>query len=216
MKFVENILDCSTIFRLSRLESLSHVCDPHLFQEPNLTNSLSSLDPVSNLLDIAVPLEDFSLVCKWRNKLVDCSGNFKEIVTEEGVCFTFNSLHPLDIVKKTTHSSSYEKYTESQSNLHFHVEKSYLSDSVIKTYPHRALGTGIRTGLIIVLQQYNVDTDYLCKGPVQGFKVAIHSPAELPSFSDYIRVPLKRDISVGVEAHVKSTAKSLRSHNSKM
>lgn len=39
-------------------------------------------------------------------------------------------------------------------------------------YPRRALGAGIKAGVTILMRAYDYDLDYICRGPVQGFKVS--------------------------------------------
>lgn len=49
----------------------------------------------------------------------------------------------------------------------------YDMKAPLDAYPKRALGAGAKSGLFIVLRTFNWDLDYYCRGPVQGFKVAI-------------------------------------------
>lgn len=39
------------------------------------------------------------------------------------------------------------------------------------TFPRRAMSAGSSAGLFLELKAYGPDLDYICKGPVQGFKV---------------------------------------------
>lgn len=120
----------------------------------------------------------------------------------------------MEIVNRNVHSNSYEKFKSNQGNSQFDLLKNVLSDQSMKTYPQRALGTGLRTGLIIVVQQKKMHTDYLCKGPVQGFKISVHNPAELPTFSnDFVRVPLKKDVTIGLEGEMVVFSEDLKSYD---
>lgn len=47
-----------------------------------------------------------------------------------------------------------------------------------KPYPHRVYGTGLQFSLILILRLNISDIDYLCGGPIQGFKIVFHSPSE--------------------------------------
>lgn len=85
-----------------------------------------------------------------------------------------------------------------------------------QSYPYRVRSSGIRSGLTAVLRQIDVDLDYICKGPVTGFRVALHAPDELPQMSkNFFRVPLNQDISVTVKPNVVRTADALRSYTPK-
>lgn len=61
------------------------------------------------------------------------------------------------------------------------------------SYPHRILGTGAQNGFSLMLYLNPDDLDYLCQGPVEGFKVVLHAPAEIPLPSkNFFRVPLEQ------------------------
>lgn len=78
---------------LRNLEALAQVCDPHLFNDISSLNSGLRTDEIVPILkSISIPLNETVLYCKWRNSYVSCSDYFTEILTEEGVCYTFNAL----------------------------------------------------------------------------------------------------------------------------
>lgn len=51
------------------------------------------------------------------------------------------------------------------------LEEGYPADAEKDTYPRRAMSAGTRAGLVILMRAYQQDLDYICRGPVQGFKV---------------------------------------------
>lgn len=53
----------------------------------------------------------------------------------------------------------------------WNVEKGYDADDTILSFPVRTLGPGKKNGLLIYLKMIEEDIDYICRGPVQGFKV---------------------------------------------
>lgn len=55
-----------------------------------------------------------------------------------------------------------------------------------KAYPYEILGDGTRGAFTIVLRMYENDFDYVCRGPIIGYKVAIHLPGDLPQISKYV------------------------------
>lgn len=72
---------------------------------------------------------------------------------------------------------------------HWNMEQGYTDKggkkSSLKSYPHRVLTTGAENGLSLALYLDKDDLDYLCQGPVQGFKVVLHAPSEIPQPSKY-------------------------------
>lgn len=78
------------------------------------------------------------------------------------------------------------------------------------TYPRRVLGPGARAGLNIVLKLTEPDLDYICRGPVQGFKILLHTPGEIPRVSkQYFRVPLRQEVVVSVKPNMITTSEGL-------
>lgn len=65
--------------------------------------------------------------------------------------------------------------------------------SFIESYPRRVVGTGYHNALSVKLRLNLDDLDYSCKSPVHGFKLILHSPAEIPQISkNYFTVTLFR------------------------
>lgn len=83
--------------RNDRFEASSHVCESYLVRdrgdpEKNFTDG----SIVDTLLDIAPAYNDTLYGFKWRNE-VDVDAKLQKIITEEGVCYTFNDLNSKDI-----------------------------------------------------------------------------------------------------------------------
>lgn len=67
------------------------------------------------------------------------------------------------------------------------------NNSMNDSYPHRVLGTGAHNGFSLMLHLDPDDLDYVCQGPVEGFKVVLHAPYEIPLPSkNFFRVPLEQ------------------------
>lgn len=56
--------------------------------------------------------------------------------------------------------------------------------SSMEFYPRRVLGAGYLNALSTVLRLNPDDLDYSCKVPFYGFKLYLHSPAEIPPLKD--------------------------------
>ena len=55
---------------------------------------------------------------------------------------------------------------------------SYLKNDSI--YPERSYISSLAGGIEVFARTYERDLDYICGGPVQGFKVKLHAPGEFP------------------------------------
>lgn len=98
---------------------------------------------------------------------------------------------------------------------HWSMEKGYHKNasSDETTYPFRVHAAGARGGLFILLRLYNHDFDYVCRGPVLGFKVTLHAPDEMPHISNhFFRVPFNQETIVAVTPDVITTSENLRNH----
>lgn len=97
-------------------------------------------------------------------------------------------------------------------NLESGYEKSI--DSEPQIYPYRVFGSGARAGLFTLLRLYEHNLDYICRGPVQGFKILLHLPGEFPQVSKhYFRVPLLQEVLVSVTPNMMSTSDGLLNYD---
>lgn len=53
------------------------------------------------------------------------------------------------------------------------LETGYPQKAKTETFPRRAMSAGFSAGLFLVLTGFEKDLDYVCRGPVQGFKVIL-------------------------------------------
>lgn len=51
------------------------------------------------------------------------------------------------------------------------LETGYPKTAEKDTFPRRAMSAGSSAGLFLLLRAFEPDLDYICRGPVQGFKV---------------------------------------------
>lgn len=81
------------------MAALAQVCDAHLTDGFELGANHIGPDIIKTLRELAANFEDTMFMCKFRNDIRMCSDYFQEIMTEEGLCFTFNVLNSKEIYK---------------------------------------------------------------------------------------------------------------------
>ena len=70
-------------------ENIALVCDDFLYQEGNETVGTESIELISK---VAPQSDEVLWSCRWSGNNQTCDTLFSPILTEEGVCFTFNML----------------------------------------------------------------------------------------------------------------------------
>lgn len=74
-----------------------------------------------------------------------------------------------------------------------------------QTYPYRVLGSGIGSGIVMHLKLYEQHLDYACRGPVQGYRVVLHTPGELPQVSQVLLQDVEH-VEISVKPSMTTTA----------
>ena len=98
------------------------------------------------------------------------------------------------------------------SALHWTLEQGYLNDE-FDVYPKRAIGTGLRSGLIAFLGVARQNIEYICAAPFQGFKISVHNPGEVPRTSDqYFIIPFNQAVKVKIKPNVITTSEGLMNY----
>ncbi|KAJ8712308.1 hypothetical protein PYW07_005150 [Mythimna separata] len=206
-----NNRDNLSISDRNMFEDLTMVCDDHL-APPNGREFASGVDTVDNIKSVSPNLTEVFFGCKWKDiPSENCSELFSPILTEEGLCYTFNTLGPEEMFRLDNLHHDYPYLEHDKRAQSWSLEEGYAPGSPIETYPHRGAGFGIKAGLTFLLKAKNIDLDYLCRGPVQGFKILLHNPAELPRLSQqYFRSPLSQEVVVAVKPKMMTTSSGLK------
>ena len=90
------------------MEALFQVCDPNLIKNINISSKTSQREYIKLLKEMAVPFDDMFIDCVWSYDETKCSEIFTEVITEEGICYTFNMLDEKDIFRSKVIDSENE------------------------------------------------------------------------------------------------------------
>ncbi|KAH8388064.1 hypothetical protein KR093_011523 [Drosophila rubida] len=165
------------------------------------------------LVDVAQPCDEMLLYCSFGSRRELCSMIFKSVLTDDGLCCSFNALDPSFLFRNYTDDARLEPEPESSlyEAIDWTPEQGYAARLPEFYYPRTSGGTGSRMGLTVVLNAST--TEYYCtKSMSNGFKVLVHNPAELPKVSNYgFIVSSGREARIPIEPVYEDATPSIRS-----
>ncbi|XP_055622258.1 pickpocket protein 28-like [Toxorhynchites rutilus septentrionalis] len=200
--------------RYRMLRALSHVCT-RTRTWINFTEPYEE-DLVETLYNLSLPLEETAALCYWQRNAVPCDQILTEILTDEGICYSFNAMAPHELYRKAfaEYDSIFRHIQQTSSSTSWDVTDGYRADAGIRTYPFRSLGKGTRDGLTIVLKTKKIDNEFYCKGIQDGFKIAVNAPYKAPAVSQgYYTVYPLQTVFIMVNPELIETADGLKKHS---
>ncbi|XP_061401142.1 pickpocket protein 28-like [Musca vetustissima] len=134
------------------------------------------------IVNISQPCKDMLVECRFGGKYYNCSHLFYPLVTDEGLCCTFNMLHPMFMY--VSHIPlSYPNVTPVQTPIDWYSEAGYSKNLPKNYYPKKVPGVGESLGLSVAIDVQE-DKYYCSSSNSIGFKFALHSPNETPNVHD--------------------------------
>lgn len=80
-------------------------------------------------------------------------------------------------------------------------------------YPIRVFNARNTAALVTLLRLHDKDLEYMCRGPIPGFKVILHTPGQiLKTLRHTFRVPLLEQAEIWVTPKLITTSDDLRSY----
>jgi acid-sensing ion channel, other len=180
------------------MTAVAQVCDPELFGDIDPENKTNCEQCTTNLKSIIGEVNDVFYSCKLLTTDT-CEALFKKVVTEEGVCFTFNGL---DVFHKNT--------TESDTTTDdWILDDGYTKN--VQNYADLFPRSGTNQMFQLHLTSLKIMNNDLCKGPIKGFKVYLHLPSETPQISKhYYLVPYHQSVQIKIIPKLIGTTPGLR------
>ncbi|KAF5291550.1 hypothetical protein FQR65_LT01863 [Abscondita terminalis] len=186
----------------------STICNEELeFIDENVTKIMSAENFEEFLGSFADLQADY---CMWLGSKQDCNEVFDYILTSEGWCRTFNMLDQNEVYVNPGEFLD----NSTKKSLSWSLEYGYPDDAGLHTYPRRVLLTGAKAGFQVDLFVNASNLDYLC-GELQGFKVALHHPAEVPNMDTHFRVPLDQAVVAAIKPEMITTSEEIRAYDYK-
>lgn len=198
---------------MDEFRTLLHVCNTQIIEPDMPLLPGDELDYMEVLKSMLPPFDRYFFYCRWLSRFNECDKYFRETLTEEGICYTFNGLHPTDIYREDTYQYQ-QSLMDNNSYSSWTLETGYDAASDVETYPARVLSAGARSGIFMALQSFKQEVDYACRGPVQGFKVLLHAPDDVPQVSkQYTRIPMGREVLIAVKPNMITTSAGIAEYH---
>ncbi|XP_058456325.1 pickpocket protein 28-like [Malaya genurostris] len=191
-----------------RLKGLLQLCDaPCLYNINYSTPASPNIVRVIN--EVAPTLEDVCESLTWNLDKLNCTGLFQRVLTEDGVCFSFNPISAKELFREDRLHRQYS-YSEAFIPIqNWDPEIGYGSIDAEVEYPRRSFLDDKKIDLVINLRLNQNDFDYGCRTE-QGFMVYVHSPQDFPQ-ANYraIYVPMGKSTYVTVKAKITELSQKL-------
>lgn len=157
----------------------------------------------------APTLKDIISNCSWRRDPYNCSDLFHEVLTDEGICFSFNLQNASELYKEDMLHKHYHVTRHNKSSYYWNerIPPNMTEDMI---YPRRVYvgSEGLRFELILNRK----DKDFVCSGPVQSFKIQISSSDDQPHMHrNFYRIPMLHDIVMSVHPNIMNSNEQLDS-----
>lgn len=148
--------------------------------------------------------------CKFLDE-ENCDQLFAEILTRDGICYTFNGLDSREVYRAENIDPEFFDYKSHRAS-QWSLETGYESDNK-NLYPQRVPTATTITGLEMSLASLFSQQDYVCQGSYEGFKVYIHEPGDIPQTSHQkIFVPAGQLVTISVKPQMMETSEQLRNY----
>lgn len=193
-----------------RFESMLHVCDPELAFRLQLNDSktFDGEGIVKTLEEISYSIDDSMMFCKFRDVLMNCTSLFRKVMTERGICYSFNQLSYDEMFNENVLHQDFDSYHHSETST-WSLDEGYEDDD-LNAFPYPAISQH-DDALRIILKTTDIDMDYVCQGSKQGWKVFFHLPGDFPAISGrHLFVPIKHDVTVAVTAKMTKVSDHFR------
>uniref|UniRef100_A0A1I8PU93 Pickpocket n=1 Tax=Stomoxys calcitrans TaxID=35570 RepID=A0A1I8PU93_STOCA len=221
-KFSQNF----TEQQLQQTLALMHICrleieSVHDIPPLNYTKIMGEMDYTKILDEMQPSFEKYFFICKWFGNRSKCEELFTKVYTDGGMCYTFNSLNITDIYTEDVvqHQNSLKRtlsplFFQQNKSTNWSLEQGYDENSDLLTFPARVLSSGSTVGLQIYLQSFMQELDYTCNGAVQGFRILLHSPDDVPSVSKhFVRIAMDKEILIAVKPKMITTAQDIAAYD---
>ncbi|XP_045479399.1 pickpocket protein 28-like [Harmonia axyridis] len=188
-KISKRCLNYSKVLRFRNNGSLESISEQemnyfdHMAPLCRLENHINSsqdrdLDDYISFLDKCKSVNLQQAFCEWKGKIVNCSKILHPLITDDGLCYSFNMLNIRDIYSDV---NQMDYYQEHKKHSIWNVESGYPANKTTNIFPRRIFGIGAMNSLVVTFFTKKSDVYASCQDfSLQGLKVSIHLPSTIP------------------------------------
>ncbi|KAK7874517.1 hypothetical protein R5R35_001598 [Gryllus longicercus] len=171
-------------------------------------NEINESNPTTAIEDHALDLQEVVKAAYLQSQ----DAMFEPILTEEGLCYSFNMMPAAEFFREGTFHAAREKYLKYNiSKVQWDPTRGYDDGIDEKAYPLRALGAGKEPGFQVHLHTKTKFLHSVCNFMGQGYQVLLHSPIEFPQLGKQsIYVPLDSVVQISLTPSEIRTNEQLR------
>lgn len=192
---------------LVAFEGLLQACDVNI--EKEIPTGLASGNYVKKFREIRSDFHKESIVYDQWKEYVWFRDVFHEIITTDGLCYTYNMLNEQDLY--TEDMNVYLRNPKESNRSDWNIF-GYNKNAGYDAYPTRVIGSGSSTRVALLLIMKKKDIDYACS-PYDGYKLILHTPDEVPQPNlHFHKIPLGMETQISIQPKVMTTSDDLRSY----
>ncbi|KAK9883359.1 hypothetical protein WA026_001534 [Henosepilachna vigintioctopunctata] len=150
-------------------------------------------------------------ICWWMDRPIRCEDIMVPVMTDEGLCYSFNMYDSRDIYSDENTMSYFE---ERNRDLHWDPDNGYKLHKVDDVFPRPSFLSGSENSLVAVFYTRIDEVNYACRNfALQGIRVSLHTPSNIPRPSQvFFSVGLNRFTNVAVKPSLTITSSQIRQY----
>ncbi|XP_031634318.1 pickpocket protein 28-like [Contarinia nasturtii] len=173
---------------MEQFSTLAHICE-QMNRYIELENRFED-ESIYNRIEEMAPNLNYSLQeCKWRQRKVACADYITPMLTESGLCFTFNALNSRDVYTDEM-APGMMRIKNRPLSTNWSLEAGYKKGFNGTGYPIRVFNSGRQNSLDLIFSMNKRDHEFMCEASLEGFDIFLNAPVEIPNDQTIIQQPL--------------------------
>ncbi|XP_044759460.1 pickpocket protein 28-like [Coccinella septempunctata] len=152
--------------------------------------------------------------CSWMGQSKNCKDILTPILTDQGLCYSFNMYDVRDIFSEINDMEYYPETSNRRQD--WNPDKGFSDGLDLENmYPRRSFLSGANNALVVVILTDKDDLNYACQDfALQGMRVTLHTASRIPRLGQiFFSVGLDRLTTVSVTPSVTETSNRIKQYS---